>query len=82
MKNIKYVVLKMSAGGKVVSKFSDRKLSEDYVIKQCCSLCKKEGLRSACAAEYLIIPYNKWIKCKTYEDIWEAGGYKTIKKSY
>ena len=57
-----------------------KKEAEKYIISKCCKDCKKEGMASACAAEWLIIPYSKYLKAENHFDLMKAAGYKQIKK--
>jgi hypothetical protein len=59
--------------------FKTKKQAEKYVISQCCVICKEEGLDSSCAAEWLIIRYDKYLKADNHFELMEAAGWKRIK---
>ena len=61
-------------------RFTTKKGAEKYVISRCCGLCKKEGLFSMCGSEWLVIPYNKYLKSENHGDLMNAAGWKRIKK--
>jgi len=66
--------------GKDPSKeFDTKKEAEDYVKSRNCSMCKKDGLGSMCACEWEILKTKDLAKCKTFEDIMLASGWKYIK---
>jgi excinuclease UvrABC ATPase subunit len=59
--------------------FDTKKQAEDYVISQNCSMCKGEGLKSACAAEWFIMKTKDFKNSECIEDLFKAAGYKRIK---
>ena len=61
--------------------FDTEKDAEEYIINESCKECKDsgEGLGSACACEWLIVPLSKFKKAKTHFDLMEAAGFKRIR---
>ena len=45
-----------------------------------CPECKKEGMRSPCAAEWLTMKEKDFDKAKTTIDLYKAAGFKVLYK--
>ncbi len=65
---------------KISREFLSEKEAWDYIESQNCNLCKKEGLKSSCAAEWTVIKSKDYKKCKTFMDIMLASGHKILYK--
>lgn len=59
--------------------FKYKREAEEYVKSKNCWICKEDGLSSMCASEWLIVPYDKYLKAKNHGDLMKVAGWKRIK---
>lgn len=54
--------------------------AEDFIVNNyCCSMCKEDGMNSACACEWLVVETEKLEGCEKLEDLFEAAGWEKVK---
>lgn len=59
--------------------YKTKKETEKYIVSQCCPSCKNDGMDSACASEWLVIRYDKYLKAHNHFQLMRAAGWKRIK---
>lgn len=52
--------------------------AEKYIVSHNCKLCVDEGINSACAAEWLVMPDVEYGSANSLKDLFIASGYKEI----
>lgn len=63
-----------------VPHFETEEEAIDYVVmNHLCESCFEEGWGSACAAEWVVVKTEKFYKCETLGDVFDAAGMERIK---
>ena len=71
-----YTACCISNSDNTCSGFDTEEQVKEYVLRYCCSMCKEEGMDSACAAEWLVILDEDYAHAEHLGDIFKAAGFK------